>query len=51
MAEPDQGNFDWRAILRHITPVNVFLWTLVIGAAALAVIGVLWVAAQAWQSS
>lgn len=45
------SDIDFRAILHHITPLNVIKWIVVITAGALAIILVLWVAAQAWQSS
>lgn len=45
------NDLDLRAIAKHVTPLNVAKWVLVLTATALAVILVLWVAAQAWESS
>jgi hypothetical protein len=42
---------DLRAIAKHITPRNVALWVLVLTWAALAVILVIWMGVQAWNSS
>ncbi len=44
-------DFDFKAIVKHLTWGNAFMLLLVLGAWALGVNAVLWVAAQAWNSS
>lgn len=44
-------NDDLRSLLRHATMPNALKLLLVLTSWALAIILVLWVAAQAWQSS
>lgn len=44
-------DFDFRAIVRYLTPTNVLKWLLVVFLTALAFIAIIWIAVQAWSSS
>lgn len=44
-------DFDFAAIIRHFTPMNVAKWIAVISFGALAIIVLAWLAAFLWGSS
>lgn len=45
------NDLDLRAIAKHVTPLNVAKWVLVLGFIAFVIISMSWLAAQAWESS
>ena len=45
------NNLDLRAIAKHVTPLNVAKWILVVGFAGFVVITLSWFAAYAWSVS